>query len=87
MTKIKPSDIKLKIKKSTFKGSGFSKFMDYTKEDVNQRLSELINILEEPINLKKKFSDKGEKLLYVMGFRDGEEAHKKKMREVFTKNG
>ena len=91
MTKIKPSDIKFVLE--GYQGNKAICFQTI-RLDINQRLSELLNIREEhtsfsvpdlPEFLTKKNSIRIR--LYKLGFRDGEEAHKKKTRELFTKNG
>ena len=65
----------------------------YKQKDIHLRISELLNILEEHIDFFKppKIVIDGKvihlleevELIYTKGFRDGEEAHKKKVREVF----
>ena len=98
MTKIKPSDIKILEGKERYVTANFSKKIAdqkindvnplmpiYRLEDINQRLSKLLNILEEPIDISTIpaiILDEEEILLYKKGFRDGEEAHKKKVREA-----
>ena len=93
MTKIKPSDIKLELEgeQYTHSRSDNNKPMwtCLKKKDINQRLSELLNILEEPIDdIEIKYKPKHDMSIAYKegvedGFKLGEEAHKKKTREVF----
>lgn len=102
--KIKPSDIKLGLEEkgryvesylsdTPFKGCNPNKL--FREKDINQRLSELLNKLEEPIGFSVPptlklseivtigMNNEHNNFIYKIGFRDGEEAHKKKVREVF----
>lgn len=97
--KVKPSDIKLKLKEkcSFCKGKGINIIMfgfypskrkcpvclGTGKKDIHLRIAELLNILEKPIDISVPLALRYRKLAYRTGFRDGEEAQRKKTREGF----
>lgn len=99
MTEIKPPDIKLGLEEKEMKEEDLVITYDacYKKEDINQRISELLNTLEEPIDFSAPstlklseivttgMNNEHDNTIYKIGFRDGEEAQRKKTKEVFLK--